>query len=40
MIVFILLIILFLGLGILFINGKGHSLIAGYNTMSDEEKEN
>ena len=31
-------IILFIVLGIVFINGKGSSLIAGYNTMSPEEK--
>lgn len=39
MIVSVMMIGLFLGLGTLFINGKGASLIAGYNTMSEEEKE-
>lgn len=40
MIVMIIVIALFIGIGIIFINGKGSSLIAGFNTMSPEEKEN
>lgn len=36
----IIVIALFIGIGIIFINGKGSSLIAGFNTMSPEEKEN
>lgn len=39
MIILIVLIVLFLGLAILFINGKGEFLIAGYNTMPDKEKQ-
>lgn len=39
MVVSIILIILFVGLGFLFIQGKGDFLIAGYNTMSAVEKE-
>lgn len=38
MIVMLLVIGLFIALGIMFINGKGAFLIAGYNTMSQEEK--
>lgn len=38
MVVSILLILLFSGLGTLFINGKGADLIAGYNTMTEDEK--
>jgi hypothetical protein len=34
----ILIIIVFVLLGIIFINGKGAFLIAGYNTMNKEEK--
>ena len=33
-------IVLFIILGIVFLRGKGSSFIAGYNTMSPEEKEN
>lgn len=40
MIVILIVITLFIGIGIIFINGKGSSLIAGFNTMSPEEKEN
>lgn len=40
MIVMIIVIALFIGIGIVFINGKGSSLIAGFNTMTPEEKEN
>ncbi|GGJ68753.1 MULTISPECIES: DUF3784 domain-containing protein [Virgibacillus] len=39
MIVLMFVIGLFIVLGILLINGKGSSLIAGYNTMPPEEKE-
>ena len=39
MIVLLLIIVLFVVLGIVFINGKGSFLIAGYNTMPPEEKE-
>lgn len=39
MIILLLLIGLFVVLGIVFINGKGSFLIAGYNTMPAEEKE-
>lgn len=38
MIVFSVLIVLFIVLGNVFHNGKGLSLVAGYNTMSEEEK--
>lgn len=40
MIITLLLIGLFIGLGIVFINGKGSFLIAGFNTMTPEEKKN
>ncbi|WP_438316753.1 DUF3784 domain-containing protein [Sporosarcina sp. FA9] len=39
MIIMLLVIGLFVGLGIVFINGKGSFLIAGFNTMPPEEKE-
>lgn len=39
MIVIILVIALFLMIGIFFLNGKGAFLIAGYNAMSEEEKD-
>ncbi|WP_234447108.1 DUF3784 domain-containing protein [Virgibacillus salexigens] len=39
MIVMMFVIGLFILLGIILINGKGSSLIAGYNTMPPEEKE-
>ncbi|MFB9974094.1 DUF3784 domain-containing protein [Allobacillus sp. SKP2-8] len=39
MIIMLLVIGLFLGLGFVFINGKGSFLIAGFNTMPSEEKE-
>ncbi|MGG0643001.1 DUF3784 domain-containing protein [Sporosarcina gallistercoris] len=39
MIILALTIIVFFGLGTLFLKGKGASLIAGYNTMTKEEKE-
>ncbi|WP_237475779.1 DUF3784 domain-containing protein [Virgibacillus salexigens] len=39
MIVMMFVIGLFIVLGIILINGKGSSLIAGYNTMPPEEKE-
>ena len=39
MIIMLLGIGLFIGLGIVFINGKGSFLIAGYNTMPPEEKD-
>src|SRR5699024_1510257 len=39
MIVMLLVIGLFIGLGVVLINGKGSFLIAGFNTMSLEEKE-
>lgn len=39
MIMMILVSLLFIILGIVFINGKGAFLIAGYNTMPQEEKE-
>lgn len=39
MIVMIFVIILFIVIGIFLVNGKGSFLIAGYNTMSAEEKE-
>ena len=39
MIIMLLVIGLFIGLGIVFTNGKGSFLIAGYNTMPAEEKE-
>lgn len=38
MIGLIIIIILFIVMGIFLINGKGSFLIAGYNTMSEEEK--
>ena len=38
-IVFGILILLFLALGVLFAKGRGQKLIAGYNTMSQREKE-
>lgn len=39
MIILLVLIGLFVVLGIVFINGKGSFLIAGYNTAPPEEKE-
>ena len=36
----IVVVVLFLVLGILFAKGKGLRLVAGYNTMSEKEKEN
>ncbi len=39
MIITLLLIGLFIGLGIVFINGKGSFLIAGFNTIAPEENE-
>ena len=39
MVVSIILIVLFVGLGFLFSKGKGEFLLAGYNTMSAAEKE-
>ncbi len=39
MIIMLLIIGLFLGLGVVLINGKGSFLIAGFNTMPSEEKE-
>ncbi|PIC99557.1 DUF3784 domain-containing protein [Sporosarcina sp. P29] len=39
MIITLLIIGGFMGLGIIFMNGKGSILIAGYNTMSPVEKE-
>ena len=39
MIGMVVIIVLFLVLGIFLINGKGSFLIAGYNTMSEEEKD-
>ena len=39
MIVMLLVIGLFIALGVVLINGKGSFLIAGFNTMSLEEKE-
>ena len=39
MLITILVIGLFIALGFVFISGKGSFLIAGYNTMSKEEKE-
>ncbi|MGW7969753.1 DUF3784 domain-containing protein [Staphylococcus xylosus] len=39
MIVVLLVMLLFIGLGFVFINGKGSCLISGFNTMSLEEKE-
>lgn len=38
MIIVIIIMILFSIIGVLFFFGKGASLIAGYNTMSEEEK--
>ena len=38
MVTFIILALTFLILGIIFLAGKGSSLIAGYNTMSKEQK--
>ena len=38
MISFIILAVTFLILGIIFLTGKGNSLIAGYNTMNKEQK--
>ena len=39
LIIDICIILLFLGLGIAFAKGKGMGLIAGYNTLSEKEKE-
>lgn len=39
MIIILIIMILFIGLGILLYNGKGAFLIAGYNTMPKEERE-
>ncbi|AOV06717.1 DUF3784 domain-containing protein [Sporosarcina ureilytica] len=39
MIITLLGVVLFIGLGIVFANGKGSFLIAGYNTLPPEEKE-
>ena len=39
MIITLLIIMLFVGLGVIFSKGKGSSLIAGFNTLSAEEKE-
>ena len=39
MIVLILVEVMFITLSVLFFMGKGKNLIAGYNTMSKEEKE-
>lgn len=39
MVIMLLVIGVFIGLGMMFINGKGSILIAGYNTMSPVEKE-
>ena len=38
MVTFIILALTFLILGIIFLEGKGSNLIAGYNTMSKEQK--
>lgn len=38
MIIVMFIILLFLIIGTIFIRGKGAALIAGYNTMSEEEK--
>ena len=38
-IIYGILILLFLGLGVLFARGRGQKLIAGYNTMSERERE-
>ena len=35
----IITIIIFIALGVLFANGKGANLVAGFNTMSKEDKE-
>ena len=40
LIVSIFVVLLFVALGIVFANGKGVNLVAGYNTMSAQEKEN
>ncbi|ARF16043.1 DUF3784 domain-containing protein [Sporosarcina ureae] len=39
MMITLLVMVVFIGLGIMFMNGKGAMLIAGYNTMSPVEKE-
>lgn len=39
MLIIIITIVLFLALGVLFINGKASFLIAGYNTMPAEEQQ-
>ncbi|WOV87897.1 DUF3784 domain-containing protein [Sporosarcina oncorhynchi] len=39
MVIILLVIGLFLGLGVVLFNGKGSFLIAGFNTMPSEEKE-
>ena len=39
LIINILVIAMFVGLGIAFLNEKGIDLVAGYNTMSEQEKE-
>ncbi|WOV84539.1 DUF3784 domain-containing protein [Sporosarcina jeotgali] len=39
MIIMLSVIVLFLGLGVVLINGKGSFLIAGFNTLPSEEKE-
>ena len=38
-IIYGILILLFLALGVLFARGRGQKLIAGYNTMSESERE-
>ena len=38
-IIYGILILLFLALGVLFARGRGRKLIAGYNTMSESERE-
>ncbi|PID23166.1 hypothetical protein CSV61_01530 [Sporosarcina sp. P3] len=39
MLIMLLIMVGFIGLGIMFMNGKGAMIIAGYNTMSPVEKE-
>lgn len=38
MILTLIIAVAFIGLGVLFLNGKGANLIAGYNTMPDAQK--